>query len=298
MSEDKPKKKFNDFKEAKEESAEDAKIRVLKEERFKATKAVNEVAGENKEKIELFQQCLATARNERKLRDEQNNGVKKLVNERRSLEQKISEAKKSIGVKQAGLGGFQEFAGDAARLEQEIDDMEWFLQTEALSAEDERKLSKKINELRSRLPKTHAAIGALNELRSARKSMHELVNQSRALREKISVHANASDAHHEQMLKNYAKADELSKEIGSVLEELDAKRAEADRSHGEFVQTIHQIRSQEQAEKNEESHARHKIESRIRAELNAQAQDLVKKMREGKKLSMEELMVLRETNAF
>ncbi len=278
----------------REDEREQKRLSALREQRDAANKQVRVIAARNKALINEFKQLMAKADAEKKARDSENEIVKKLVEEKKALENEISVLKKACVEKQNELRGLSEFKGDPERLQEEIEELEWKQQTEAVSAKKERELSKKINELRAQLPKTEKATKLLKELRELRVKLRDKINESRKKSDEINAHARASDEHHQTRIACLKKAEALEQKIGETFKELDAKRGEADAQHAELAAARAELRKREENEKQKETRAKLAAEARIRAKISEQAKRLFEEFKAGRKLSMDELLVLQE----
>jgi len=278
----------------REGEREFSRLGELREQRDAANREVRLIAARNKSLIAEFKQLMAKADAEKKARDRENEIVKKLVEEKKALEQEISVLKKAYLEKKKEIRELGEFKEDPERLQKQIEELEWEQQTEAVSAKKERELSKKINELRARLPKTEKATALFKEARELRLKLREKIEESRKKSGEIGVHAKASDEHHATRIACFKKAEALEQKIGETFKELDAKRGEAEAQHAELIAVRDELRRREESEEAREKSVKRAVEAKIRAKLSEQAKKLYAEFKAGRKLNLDELLLLQE----
>ena len=270
------------------------RLNNLREQRDAANKEVRLIAARNKSLITELKELMAKADAEKKERDRENEIVKKLVEEKKALEQEISVLKKAYSEKKKEIRELGEFKEDPERLQKEIEELEWEQQTEAVSPKKERELSKKINELRARLPKTEKATALFKEARELRLKLREKIEESRKKSEEINSHAKASDEHHATRIACLKKAEALQQKISETFTQLDAKRSEAEAQHAELIAARSELQRKKESEEAREKSLKRAVEAKIRAKLSEQAKKLYAEFKAGRKLNVDELLLLQE----
>ncbi|NYZ78270.1 hypothetical protein H0N96_02605 [Candidatus Micrarchaeota archaeon] len=278
----------------REREREPGRLGDLRDQRDASNQQVYVIVTRNKALITEFKELTAKADVEKKARDVENNVVKKLVEEKNAVEREISVLKKACMAKQKEMHGLSEFKDNPESLQREIEDLEWEQQTEAVSAKKERELSKKINELRAQLPKTEKSTALLKYVRELRSKLREKIEQSHKKSDEIDVHSKASDKHHEARIACFKKIEAVEQKIGETFKELDAKRGEADAQHAELLAARGEVRYREESEEHKEFREKRAAEAKIRAKIGEQAKKLYAEFKAGKKLNMDELLVLQE----
>ena len=276
---------------------EDAHLAELRQQRDALNKDARSLAQVNKEQIAKYRDCAAEAGAARKERDAENAVVKQLVDEKKKIEAEISGAKQALFVARKNLQGMEGFVENPERLQEEIERLEWKQQTEACNAREEKEFGRRIAEVKARLPRSATAVAALKELRETRSKMGVLIEKSRALNAKIREHADKSDVLHVEAIKANERANRLSEKIAAQFTALDATRAKADAQHKEFVETRRSSRSEEENEAARELAARRASERKTKSALSEKAKKIFDDFKKGKKLSMDELLILQEADA-
>jgi uncharacterized coiled-coil DUF342 family protein len=276
---------------------EDAHLTELRQQRDALNKDARSLAQVNKEQIAKYRDCAAEAGAARKKRDAENAEVKKLVDEKKKIEAEISGAKQALFVARKNLQGMEGFVENPERLQEEIERLEWKQQTEACNAREEKEFGRRIAEVKARLPRSATAVAALKELRETRSKMGVLIEKSRALNAKIREHADKSDVLHAEAIKASERANRLSEKIAQQFTALDATRAKAEAQHREFVETRRSSRSEEENEAARELASRRASERKAKSALSERAKKIFDDFKKGKKLSMDELLILQEAGA-
>ncbi|MFH0835562.1 MAG: hypothetical protein V1834_00165 [Candidatus Micrarchaeota archaeon] len=266
----------------------------LRDLRDAANKDARVLATANKQSLAKLKELYAQADVERDKRDAENDKVVALKKERDSLQKRAHAVREELNSARDKLGDTKDYPEDPIRLQERIEELEWVQQTEALSAAREKDLGKQITELRKKLPAAADARQLLSKIHELRKKLRDLIQKSDALHAKVQEHARASEAHHQKTRAILAKAAKLQAKVTVNFQALDAKRGVAQKHHDELVSQIKERESKEDAEfKSEERQQMKQLQER-RKELNKQAQTILAGFKSGKKITMEELLILRE----
>jgi phosphoserine phosphatase len=281
--------------ESEEET--DERLEALRRQRDALNKDARALAQINKEQIAKYRECAAEAGEARKKRDAENAVVKQLAGEKKKIEGEISGAKQALAVARKNLAGMDEFVENPERIQEEIERLEWLQQTEAHSAREEKEFGRRIAELKARLPRSATAVAALKELRETRAKLGALVEKAKALGARIRERAAASDTLHAEVIKASERAERISQKISQQFASLDETRARADAQHRSFVEAKRATRASEENEAARELAARRARERKAKSALGERAKRLFEEFKKGKKLSMDELLILQEAGA-
>ncbi|MEM0475243.1 MAG: hypothetical protein QW343_00400 [Candidatus Norongarragalinales archaeon] len=279
---------------SRDDEKDEEGLAALQRQRDALNRQASKLAAINKEQIAKYKECIAEASAARKKRDAENAIVKQLAGEKKKIDGEIIGAKQALAVARKNLREMKGFVENPERIQEEIERLEWLQQTEARGAREERELGRRITELKARLPRSAQAIAALNELRETRARLAALVDKSRLLGAKIREHAAASDEHHAAFVKAMERAQRLSEKLSQQFAALNEARAKADAHHKQLVEARRAARASEEDEAARELAARRARERKARSALSERAKRLFEEFKKGKKLSMEELLVLQE----
>lgn len=208
----------------------------------------------------------------KKNRDSVNTEVKKIAGQLRKLDDEI----KKLPVQTESTEG----------LKKKAKDLDWKIQTEHRSV-------KKDEELRDSLDKMEFVINATDEKASIfekRAKLSDEIEKKRIDAETIHSivvdNSQAAQELHNQVVSLYGKIKAIREEISPVLKELDELRMQANEVHGELIALRKNTRESVKAKYVSKKGAQEK-------ELKSRAKELMDGFSAGKKLSTEELMIIR-----
>ncbi len=209
----------------------------------------------------------------KKKRNSANADVKKIAVQLRKLVEEI----KKLPVQVESADG----------LKKKAKDLDWKIQTEHRSV-------KKDEELRDSLDKMEFVIQASGERSSIfekRAKLSAEIEKKRMDAETIHSivvdNSQAAQDLHNQVVSLYGKIKAIREEISPVLKELDELRKQANDVHGELIALRKNTRESAKTKRISERSTQEK-------ELKFRANELMKEFSAGKKLSTEELMIIRE----
>ncbi len=264
----------------------------LKKQRDKANSATKETASKNRLAINDLKTLFEEAKKEKSERDKANSEVAKAKKERQAAEKKALESKAKLDTASAKLKAFS--AGEnPLKIQSQIEELEWLQQTED-SPVKERALSKKISELRRKMPEAKEFETALKEFKAAREEAKATNSQAKKMREELGIKAGESEKHHQAWLKAMKNADSLEGKIQDGFKELGEKKSKADEIHTQIIGIRNSERQEYQTDHQQERQRQSQQNQKMRQKVSQKAQDILEKFQSGKKISLEEMMVLKE----
>ncbi|PIO06399.1 hypothetical protein COT29_01270 [Candidatus Micrarchaeota archaeon CG08_land_8_20_14_0_20_59_11] len=271
----------------------------LKEERDSTNRQASAIAKQNKERIALLKQTMAETNEARRLRDEENRAASEFREKRRAIETEIIELRAKMDALQKEMNETPSVPGgeDPDRLIRRIEELEWFQQTEALSATKEKELSKRIKEMRKKLPNASRAMTIRADMRGLRETIRTKSAEAKALREEMEKHSHLADEQHAKRVALLEKTRKMEEKLADVLKELGDFRDKADDAHEGFLEARGEARRVSDAERAREKAEKDAKENEMRSKLGEQAKSILAKFKAGEKLSFEEIQVLQETGA-
>ncbi|VVB68053.1 Uncharacterised protein [Candidatus Norongarragalina meridionalis] len=271
----------------------------LKEERDSTNRQASTIAKQNKERIGLLKQTIAEANEARRVRDEENKAASEFREKRRSIETEISELRAKMDALMKEMNEMPVAPGgeDPDRLMRRIEELEWIQQTEALSATKEKEMSKRIKEMRKKLPNASRTMTIRSDMRGIRETIRTKSAEAKALREEMEKHAHVADEQHAKRIALLDKAHKMEEKLADVLKELGEVRDKADEAHEGFIEARGEARRISDAERAHEKAEKEAKEKEMRSKLSEQSKTILAKFKGGEKLSFEEIQVLQETGA-
>ena len=268
------------------------KLTAAKTDVISAKKEVQSLVAKNKEAIGTLRALFDEVKKQRQLRDAENVEVQKLKKERTDAERTVDAARAMLDALNESLSHLPDVESPSA-LELQIEKLEWIQQTDATVAE-ERALSKKIGDLRLKLPKAKARSETYVRRAALREAFFKANKLARALREKLREHAKKSDVHHTAMIKALTKAKGLREKLNEAFKDLDQKRALLASEQKEFLQIRDAITVEERAEETQIRSEQKAIHDRQMEKVSGQAKSAMDKLKSGKKISMDELLAIQQ----
>jgi uncharacterized coiled-coil DUF342 family protein len=176
-------------------------------------------------------------------------------------------------------------------LKDELDKLEWKIQTEPHSIEEERRLVSHVKSLEIQMEAYRRAEAIRSRITKTEEDVNALRQDSLGDREKIHELARKSQSFHENMIARLGKAKELKKEAdemhGRYVEYRDKARAQ----HAKYLDVLAQIKAFHAEVRKKEEAERAEQEANIRSQLEKTA---LEKLKNGKKLTFEEFKILAE----
>ena len=277
--------------DAKEELKK--KLFEVREKRDLSAREVRDLADKNRANIDSFKKLLAAAAAHRKGRDEANAKVREAKAGRDELFLQLSELKKKAAGLQESISKLPA-CQPLADLKQQIEVLEWKLQTEATNARLENALSKQIRDLEKLVPAAEERERSAGELREARAKIRELIDRARPVSEHVRTLARESDVEHAAMLECFKKADALSLEISKAIAILEEARGKAAEESGEVLKIRADLSAEEKKERDEIEAEKRAEREKHKAKVSAAAQDAFERFKAGEKISAMDIMALQE----
>ncbi|PIT85565.1 hypothetical protein COU36_02510 [Candidatus Micrarchaeota archaeon CG10_big_fil_rev_8_21_14_0_10_59_7] len=271
----------------------------LKEERDSTNRQASVIAKQNTERIGLLKQTIAESNEARRVRDAENKAASEFREKRRAIEDEINGMRAKMDALQKEMHEMPSTPGgeDPDRLMRRIEDLEWIQQTEALSATKEKEMSKRIKELRKKMPNASRNMTVRAEMRGLREAIRNKSGEAKALREEMEKHARLADEQHAKRVALLKKARKMEEKLADVLKELGDVRDKADDAHEGFLEARGEARRITDAERAKEKAEKDAKDKEMRSKLGEQAKAILTKFKAGEKLSFEEIQVLQETGA-
>jgi len=231
----------------------------------------------------------------KQLRDELNKKVKRLKAERENARKEIAAKKRRIaGIKrELELVRSRKPSESFKALQEQLEKLEWKIQTTPLTLEEEKRLVEKIRQ-------TEASLAVHKKIRQLRRQKLELQAEIEALETK-------AETFHRQLTKTAEKSQELHQKMLEKIEKINSLRLEAEKAHQKYlefrqqakavheklVQIADKIKALKLKLREIQEERKRKYELEIRKKLIETAKE---KLKHGGKLSWEEFKALAENS--
>ncbi len=176
----------------------------------------------------------------------------------------------------------------------EINRMEYRIETNVLPFGQEQKLMKIIKEKKAELKRSEQLTGVVQKLKDSSKQLSPARSTSEEAHQELQLHASVSQKLHEEMLVHSRKADELKKQMQPIdveLKELSQKFGAAKKILQEKIAQLDSIQSELSKIKTEEAAAK---KQEIEKQIQEKEKELTEKMKSGKKLTNKDLLMFRD----
>ncbi|VVB81306.1 Chromosome partition protein Smc [uncultured archaeon] len=207
------------------------------------------------------------------------------------IKEKIDAFKKIHGEKKQAepKNGVRESPG---KLRQEIERMEYKIETEGLSFDKEQKLMKIINAMKKRLKEAEALSGAYGEARELSREIDKLKNAADEFHAKIQEKAKVSQEKHEKLMEISKKVDEWKKQEEEMNKQIEAKKKEIDEKCPPLDEKIKQYSELKLKIGEEVKEEKLRTVEQKKKKLSELQQEVQEKLRKGEKLTTQDLLIM------
>ncbi len=215
--------------------------------------------------IRDFKESFDGALKEKKARDELNDAVKKLKEERALLIATFDSKKKELNDFTLQMKKFSTYEV----LKKKLNALEYKLHFEGENPAREKEISKSMSEIEEKIKEIMPEKSVVN-IEELRNELKNLNSKIKAISRELEGKAGESEKHHKKMIELYNKSDEFRKKISESASK---------------VQTTKRV---------EKPHENKEKKPKINVELKRKAEGLLEEFKKGKKLSFEELQLIQE----
>ncbi|RJS76570.1 hypothetical protein CW712_01520 [Candidatus Bathyarchaeota archaeon] len=213
------------------------------------------------------------------LRDEQQKTRREKLERMKQLKQKIRELRAEKSERTFRF------------LENDLQKVEWKIQTETLTLDEERKLVERAKFLETQLKAYREIERIKKEIESLKQETAELKTEILEKHRRIQELAQESQRFHEKMITKLEKTKELKSEADKMHGEYVKHKEKAKATHLKYVEVQKQIKTLHTAMQKKEEEEKARQQAILRKKTEEEALD---KLKRGKKLSFEEFKILAE----
>jgi len=180
---------------------------------------------------------------------------------------------------------------DKHSLKEEIESLEWKIQTTPLTLKEEKLLVDQVRILEAQLL-THKQIQRLRDNLIELQTEEEAIEvKVKAYHEKLSEFAEQSQKFHQRMVEVLDKVRAFQAEADDMHQKYMEVKKQAQGFHKKYIELLHQVRSLKQEFRKAEEERQAKRQLELRKELQGRA---LEKLKRGEKLTWEEFKILVE----
>lgn len=238
----------------------------------------------------------------KELKDERNTFTSKVKELKETKSAKIAEQKDVLAslkeyqkqIREAQPAGGRKIHPD--RLLQQVERLEYVIETEALSPKREQEVMDKIRQLKAEYEQVKGTDDVYAKYREVRKTFTNLNREISEIKKLIQNNADISQEHHLKMLEVSKHIDELKEQLDELDKEYQERRKEyldvLDRFRAikeKLGITVPEKRKQDRSRRREAAEAKHEAEN---TKLASKQEDVFAKIKNKQKLTTEDLLIL------
>ena len=228
-------------------------------------------------------------------RDEINKQVQELKNMRDQISEKGKEKRGLISELQEKIENMNEtkptHTKDLRRVEKEIKELDWKIQTNSLPVKEEHEIINQIRELETQLVVQKRIKKVKDQLYELRSEQRGFGSEAKTIHDKLSELADQSQKYHVQMVGLLEKARELQAQSNEAHQKYVEARQQAQQKHERCVELIKEIKEIQESLKETADKKQAERKDELQKELEERA---LAKLKSGEKLLWEEFQYLAE----
>ena len=270
-------------------------VRIWRRKREDLNSQVIEKTKLRNQKNEEVKSLISQANEDKALRDEFNEKIADLKNQKQIIEIQLKEYEKIYEEAESKLEPVElpkNMNSQLKKNQKEIKNLEWKLQTQTFSLEEERILVDRIADLDQKIE----GLGEFKSLSQDKiKSYHalrKLRNQMYKTIREMNGFVKESRIHHKKMVEAFSKANTVRKEADTIHADIQKIKTQADLIHSEFVEKIKLKRALSNKIKKFSQKLQAEQKSRETKAIKEKSTNVLQKTKDGKKISFEDFKSL------
>ena len=244
---------------------------------------------------------IVKANEEKKKRDEINTKLNELKPQKLAVDQEIQKYRKILDETDKKLENVPEPPNISnskksfyllKKYEKEIKNLEWKLQTQTFSLEEERILVDRIADLDQKVEGLSEFKNLSKEKIKSFHNVRKLKNQMHKTIREMNGYVKESRMHHKKMVEAFSKANTVRKEADMIHADIQKIKTQADLIHSEFVEKIKLKRTLSNKIKKYSQKLQAEQKSRETEAIKEKTTNVLQKTKDGKKISFEDFKSL------
>ena len=220
-------------------------------------------------------------KSKKKLRDELNAKINSEVALIKKMKDEYEAVKQKLGLKE-----------DPKDLGRQIEQLEYKMQTEPMSFDKEQKMGKMIKELKKTYKAGKDLIDKATAVRNKSKEIDQLKKEANAVHREIQEGAAQSQSHHEALIEKYKSIDEIRKNEEGIRGDVDSFRKEFSEANDELKLKLDALKAIKTKLDENKIAFEENVKEKNKNDLDARRKEVEVKMKSGKKLTTEDLLLL------
>ena len=220
-------------------------------------------------------------REKKRQRDEYNSKINAEVAVIKKMKADFEAVKSKLGLKD-----------DPKDLTRQIEQLEFKMQTDAMSFDKEQKVMKTIKELKKKAGEAKELIDKSREIRNKSKEIDDLKKIANGLHKEIQDEAAKSQSHHEELIEKYKSIDEIRKGEDELKEKVEEFRKEFNTVNDEMKVKLDKLKGIKQKLEENNVAFEESVREKTKVNLDEKRKEVEAKMKGGKTLTTEDLLIL------
>ncbi|MFH1174450.1 MAG: hypothetical protein V1725_04910 [archaeon] len=259
------------------------------------SRSIREKIGLLKEARHKRDELTVKVREAKEQRTVLNDEIKKKIVELKTIPQEKHEARPEG--RYGGRRDGREMRGDSPRyLREQIEKMEFKIEHEGVSFDKERTLMKAIKDMKRKLETAVESSKQNKQAHALSSEIRKLKHDADAVHDELQTFAKSSQEYHTQLLKLSEELDQLKKEeqeLEDTYKDIIKDIQEDAEMLKEKYSVLHQLQGEIKKKKQKQKEEKQKAETQILKELESEVKE---KLKQGKKLTTEDLLILQKTD--
>jgi uncharacterized coiled-coil DUF342 family protein len=247
----------------------------------KISSLIDDIKHNRNQRNELTKQV----RSEKEERDKHNLDVKESVDKIKVLEKEREELIQKHNLKQ-----------DPIALIKQIRGIEFKIETQPMSFEEEKKLMKRIRDLKKHLEEAKAVVGVIDKMRELSRQIDEKKRTAQSTHRKVQSHAKASQEKHESLIESSKQIDDMKKEEEEAFRNFIENKKIFNELNDKLKLLLTEIKDLSQKADSNKMEVRDSFEKRQKETIEQKKLSVEEKFKKGLKLTTEDLLAFQSTD--
>lgn len=223
-------------------------------------------------------------------RDEFNDKIKKLKEERTKLNIEAAPKREKLENLRKKMNELPGKKGSQLFIAKRIEELDWEIQTNPLTLTEEKELVNRIKILEEQMLANKETDTIKDRLFKLQADFSSLRIKANDIHGKIVALAKQSQELHEKMLEKIKEAETVKPDAYEAHQKFSSLRGQADEAYKNYIETIARVKAIRQQIRQEQENEEKK---RIEATMTTRTEQAIKKLKEKRKITLDEFKILK-----
>ncbi|MCK5699143.1 MAG: hypothetical protein KAH93_04790 [Candidatus Aenigmarchaeota archaeon] len=269
-------------------------ITSLKEKRDELNSQVKQLLLEVKSQRDKLNSINEKINDVTEKRDAKNNLVKELIKKRKTITEKIKESRATQKQNAEESAKYGHIPKDPAKLKAEIKKLDWDIQTRQHTVKQDEQMQTRLEQMENSLALVKSSEKINKKLSKTHAKISDLEEELELIQQLIVDNNHAGKKEHEELTVLYNQIKGIRTDAAPKFRQIKELKKEADDTHHEYIGQLNKQKKQKQAKIESEKKHEEQNKTQKEEELKKKAKDLYTQFIKGKKLTGEELIIIRK----